>query len=78
MVEVVDTVDLESTAVKGVKVRVLLSVPFLFIKKIIIFNLVKMFVKLQGLEVYRFILFKDTLKGWIYFNSNIKIVIKNL
>ena len=40
-------------------------------------NLVKMFVKLQGVKVYQFGYYKDTFNSWIYCNSNIAVEVGN-
>ena len=55
-----------------VKVRFFELLPIL-----IVGNLVKMFVKLQGVEVYLFSYYKDTFNSWIYYNSNIVIEVGN-
>ena len=55
-----------------VKVRSLELLPIL-----IVGNLVKMFVKLQGVRVCRFIYFKDTFNRWICCNSNIIVEVEN-
>ena len=44
----------------------------------IVGNLVKMFVKLQGVKVCRFIYYKDTFNRWICCNSNIAAEVGNL
>ena len=56
-----------------VKVRSLELLPIL-----IVGNLVKMFVKLQGVRVCRFIYYKDTFNRWICCNSNIAAEVGNL
>ena len=45
---------------------------------LIVGNLVKMFVKLQGVKVCRFIYYKDTFNRWIWCNSNIATEAENL
>ena len=55
-----------------VKVRSLELLPIL-----IVGNLVKMFVKLQGVKVYQFNYYKDTFNSWIYYNSNIVVEVRN-
>ena len=55
-----------------VKVRFLELLPIL-----IVGNLVKMFVKLQGVKVYQFGYYKDTFNSWIYCNSNIAVEVGN-
>ena len=56
-----------------VKVRSLELLPIL-----IVGNLVKMLVKLQGVKVCRFIYYKDTFNRWICCNSNIAAEVGNL
>ena len=55
-----------------VKVRFFELLPIL-----IVGNLVKMFVKLQGAKVYQFSYCKDTFNRWIYCSSNIAIEVRN-
>ena len=55
-----------------VKVRSLELLPIL-----IVGNLVKMLVKLQGVRVCRFIYYKDTFNRWICCNSNIIVEVEN-
>ena len=59
--------------------KLLVKVRFLKLSPILtVGNLVKMFVKLQGVKVCRFSYYKDTFNRWICCNSNIATEVGNL